>query len=149
MQSGSLHLPCLCFEITLVYCSYCFWFYGHPGKWLSWWPDIFTGLWALQWALSVMGWDVQNWVLEPPKSPSKDTATGFLPFLFIFYLIPEWAPSHRENAVGLIVWEPLNMTTVIPSTCLLLCMFVCFQLLFGMVLKSLLDRLERIFVFIS
>lgn len=110
-------------SFPLVYRSSRFWFYGHPGKRLSWWPDIFTRLWALQRALSVMGWDVQNWVLEPPKSPSKDTATGFLPFLFIFCLIPEWAPNRRENAVGLIMWESLNMTTVIPSTCLLLCMF--------------------------
>ena len=96
-QGPCIYHACVLRLFPLVYCSYYFWFYGRPGKWLSWWPDIFNRLWALQWALSVMGWDVQNWVLEPPKSPSKDIATGFLLFLFIFFIWPLSEPQVTEK----------------------------------------------------
>lgn len=73
----------------LINCSYCFCFYDHPGMWLSWWPDIFTRLWALQRALIVMGCDVQNWVLEPPRVPASTLLLAFFPSCSFFNLIPQ------------------------------------------------------------
>lgn len=66
-----------------INCSYCFQFHDLSGKWLSWWPVIFTsstedakcyGLWC-----SELG-------SGAPKNPNKHIATGSLPSLFFLYL---------------------------------------------------------------
>lgn len=84
---------------------------------------------------------------------SKSSASTLLLAFFPSCSFCIWSlskPRHVESAVGLIVWEPINMSIVILSTCLLLYTFKALpHQLFGMILESLLGRLEGILIFIS
>lgn len=82
-----------------INCSYCFCFHHLPGKWLSWWSDIFTGSYTED--AKCYGLWCSELGSGAPRNPSKNITTGFLLcfFFFFLYLQVTWKSpfkSHRK-----------------------------------------------------